>query len=71
MVIAIESLILYDPLAAVDVTVFTMGAVPSTTMAFVAPKEPAVPGKGNVKTALFPLASLMVPPFKNNASVRV
>ena len=71
IVIAIDSLRLYDPSTVGDVTAVTAGTLPSTTMSLSTPSEPVVPGNGNDKIASFPLGSLMVPPFKNNASVRV
>jgi hypothetical protein len=45
----------------------TTGTTPSTLIAFAYPSDPIVPGKGMVNTASLPLASLIVPPFNNNA----
>ena len=36
-----------------------------------APSEPASPGRGSVRLALLPTASLMVPPLSTSASVPV
>ena len=61
--------ILYVPSPVDDVTLLTVGAVVSITMALLLPNEPVAPGDGSVKTALFPAASLIVPPFNANALV--
>ena len=55
---------LYPPLALEDVTDRTDGALPSITKALLAPNDPDVPGVGNVKSAVFPTASFIVPPFR-------
>ena len=45
------------------------GAVVSMTIALLAPSELAAPGEARVSVALFPAASLIVPPFKANELV--
>ena len=60
---------LYPPLALVDVTDKTDGTLPSMTKALLAPNDPDAPGVGNVKSAVFPAASFIVPPFSSRAEV--
>ena len=58
---------LYVPSDDVDVILFTTGAPPSIIIALFAPKDPAAPGTGKIKFALFPYVSVIAPPFKSNA----
>ncbi len=46
-----------------------MGEVVSITIALLAPSEPVPPGETKVKIALFPVASLIDPPFSAKAVV--
>ena len=46
-----------------------MGGVESMTMAAFAPKEFDAAGEARVKTALLPLALLIVPPFRVSESI--
>ena len=58
----------------VEVTSVTEGAVVSMTIDLFAPREPAAPGAGRVKTAALGLVvtvSKIVPPFKLSALVLV
>jgi hypothetical protein len=55
----------------VDVTLVTVGIIPSITIALLAPREFAAPGEAKVKVALFPAASLIAPPFRDKAEVLV
>ena len=48
-------------------TLLTTGAPPSTIIALFAPNDPSEPGTGKIKSAAFPYASFIVPPFKINA----
>ena len=50
-------------------TALTVGAIPSITSAFSAPRDPEEPGTGNVRVAAFPDRSFMVPPFKASDAV--
>ena len=57
------------PLAVVEVTLVTVGAVVSMTMFLLAPSEPRAPGVGSVRVALLVAASLIVPPLSVRADV--
>ena len=59
----------YEPLAFVELTPLTVGAVVSITRFVLAPSEPVVPGAGSVRVALFPAPSWIVPPFRARAVV--
>ena len=65
-VIATRSPILYIPSWIEDDTAVTVAGLPSTTISFVAANDPVESGSGNVKSAIFVAASLMVPPFNTN-----
>ena len=69
IVIAITSPILKLPLSVVAVTADTLGTVVSIISALFAPREFAAASSANVKIALFPAASLIVPLFSANAVV--
>ena len=60
----------YVPLAVGEVILFTVACTASTTMSLFAPREPAAPGVGKVRTASdeFPW-SLIVPPLSVSAPV--
>ena len=62
---------LYEPLALVEETVATAGAVVSMTRSLLAPSEPAAPGDASVRTAAFPAPSAIVPPLSASAEVDV
>ncbi len=47
-----------------DVTFVTVGAMPSMTIALLAPKEFAAPGVAKVNVALLRAASLIVPELR-------
>ncbi len=49
----------------------TEGATPSMTKALLLPNEFAAPGVANVRMALLPTASRIVPPFKARAVVEI
>ena len=68
-VIGIRSSKLYVPFTDVDVILFITGAPPSIIIALFAPKDPSAPGAGNIKFALFPWESVIVPPFSIKAVV--
>ena len=48
-----------------------LGAVVSMISALFAPKEPDAPGDDNVRVALLPAASFIVPLFNDSAEVEV
>src|SRR6185436_3734044 len=56
-------------LAFMQVLEITVGAVVSITIFLLLPREPAAPGVGSVRIALFPAASLIVPPLRVSAVV--
>ena len=59
----------YEPLAFVELTPLTVGTVVSMTMFLLAAREPAAPGAGSVRVALFPAPSWIVPPLRARAVV--
>ena len=54
-----------------ELTPLIVGAVVSISSALFAPKEPESPGVDNVRVALFPAASFIVPLFNESAEVDV
>ena len=62
-VTATISPVLYVPFSVDELTEDTVGAIPSITIFFCPPRELAPPTVGNVRVALFPAASLIVPLF--------
>ena len=48
---------------ALDLASSSLIASPSTTSALFEPRDPEAPGSLSVRTALFPAASVIVPPF--------
>jgi hypothetical protein len=55
----------------VELTFVIVGEMVSNIMFLLEPREPAVPGVGSVRIALFPPASSIVPPFNDNALVEI
>ena len=55
--------------ALVEVTLLTVGRMPSMTRLSLAPSEPAAPGLASVSVASFPARSLIVPPLRASAVV--
>ena len=53
----------------VSETILIVGAVVSITRALLSAKEPEAPGDDKVRVALFPAASLIVPPANDSADV--
>ena len=49
--------------------IVTVGAVLSMTIVLFAPNEPAAPGAGSVRTALFDAVSRIVPPLRASDAV--
>ena len=68
IVIGMSVPIPYVPLAFVEFTPpLTVGGVVSITRLVLAPREPAAPGAGSVRVAMFPAASWIVPPLRARA----
>jgi phosphoglycerate dehydrogenase-like enzyme len=55
--------------AAVDITLLTVGRMPSMTMFALNPSDPVAPGAAKVTTAVLPARSLIVPPLRASADV--
>ena len=66
-VIVMESPALYEPSAVEEVTPVIVGDVVSIARALLSAKEPEAPGVAKVSVALFPAASLILPPFSVSA----
>ncbi len=56
-------------LVSLRVMLVAAGRTPSTTRSLLAPREPAPPGVGRVRTAFWLAASWMVPPLRLRAEV--
>ena len=68
VLVAVSLLLAVIPPTPVEVrAVGATGAMVSTTMAALAPREPVDPGAISARLAAFPAASLMVPPLRTNA----
>ena len=69
IVIGMSVPIPYVPLAFVELTLLTVGAVVSITRFVLALSEPVAPGAASARVAMFPAPSWIVPPFRARAVV--